>query len=65
MVSLTDNSHPTVWSTFDKVPTSTNVELSKRQTLKLVCTLLNYRVLGTSTAAIFFQMIIEFLSMHL
>ena len=31
--------------------------------LKLVRTLLNYRVLGTSTAAIFFQMVI--LSMRL
>ena len=33
------------------------------QFLKLVCNLLNYRVLGTSTATVFFQMII--LSMHL
>ena len=31
--------------------------------LKLVCTLLNYRVLGTRTTAIFFQMFI--VSMHL
>ena len=37
--------------------------MSLNVTLKLVSTLLNYRIIGTNTEAIFFQMVI--LSIHL